>query len=178
MTADNAAPTPARDDLRERLTALAAAEDVDAEQLIGAAVEAVAWSLIDQTMDTADRAPSDATIREAMDTARRALLADAPEPDTRGEAGQRADHYQYLYEQASEGKCGYSGLTLGACKASICDCFEFPWVKPAPEEHPDPAPAVAEGTDVEAVHGDVAAIPNGFRLFHGCLLATAKCRCS
>lgn len=49
---------------------------------------------------------------------------------------QRADHYQYLYQQASEGKCGYSGLTIGACKASICDCFEFPWVKPAPKEHP------------------------------------------
>ena len=42
---------------------------------------------------------------------------------------QRADHYQHLYEQASEGRCGYSGMTLPECKGSICDCFEFPWVK-------------------------------------------------
>lgn len=61
-----------------------------------------------------------------------------------GRDTQRADHYQHLYEQASEGKCGYSGLTIGACKASICDCFQFPWVQPAPEEHPDPAPPVAD----------------------------------
>ena len=62
---------------------------------------------------------------------------------------QRADHYQYLYEQASEGKCGYSGLTFGACKASICDCFEFPWVKPAPEEHPMAVDANPEPADPE-----------------------------
>lgn len=60
---------------------------------------------------------------------------------------QRADHFQHLYEQASEGRCGPSGLTIGACKASICDCFEFPWVKPAPDEHPDPAPPSSSDAD-------------------------------
>jgi hypothetical protein len=63
-----------------------------------------------------------------------AILDTSPAPTE--DHQQRADHYQYLYEQASEGKCGHSGLMLGACKASICDCFEFPWVQPAPEQHP------------------------------------------
>lgn len=47
------------------------------------------------------------------------------------EQRQRAEHFQHMYEQASEGKCGFSGMTLADCKRSICDCFEFPWVKHA-----------------------------------------------
>lgn len=69
---------------------------------------------------------------------------------------QRADHYEHLYQQASEGKCGPSGLTIGACKASICDCFEFPWVKPAPDEHPDPAPTAAAGDEGLRAHVESA----------------------
>lgn len=72
------------------------------------------------------------------------LAAHTPpsEPVAEPSHQQRADHFQHLYEQASEGRCGHSGLTIGACKASICDCFEFPWVDPAPEEHPDRADRV------------------------------------
>lgn len=51
---------------------------------------------------------------------------------------QRADHFEHLYNAASEGNCGHSGMPLAVCKASICDCFDFPWVKPdqaAADEH-------------------------------------------
>lgn len=59
-----------------------------------------------------------------------------PEDVTKAELdAQRADHFQYLYEQASEGKCGASGLSLKECKASICDCFDFTWVKPEEPVH-------------------------------------------
>lgn len=73
----------------------------------------------------------------------------APSDPQQREDKQRADHFEHLYSEASEGRCGHSGLTIGACKASICDCFEFPWVQPAPDEHPDPAPA-STGTALTA----------------------------
>lgn len=51
---------------------------------------------------------------------------------TEEEQRQRADHYQHLYEQASEGKCGFSGMPLADCKRAVCDCFEFGWIEPIP----------------------------------------------
>ncbi len=44
---------------------------------------------------------------------------------------QRAEHFQRLYEEASRGFCGPSGMTLRRCKATdLCDCFDFPWLEP------------------------------------------------
>ena len=41
---------------------------------------------------------------------------------------QRADHFEYAFTQAAQGKCWASGLDIRACKGSICDCFDFEWV--------------------------------------------------
>lgn len=79
----------------------------------------------------------------------RCLDCDHTHKASAGDDKQRADHFQYLYEQASEGKCGASGLTIGACKATICDCFQFPWVKA-----PDNAGRYTEAPS--GVKGDMA----------------------
>jgi hypothetical protein len=74
------------------------------------------------------------------------FMRDAALAAQEGDDRQRADHYQHLYEQASEGRCGHSGKTLADCKRTICDCFEFPWVT---SQEGDAVRAVAA---VEAVH--------------------------
>jgi hypothetical protein len=42
---------------------------------------------------------------------------------------QRADHFEFAFNQVAAGKCWASGLTLASCKASICDCSDFEWIR-------------------------------------------------
>jgi hypothetical protein len=49
--------------------------EVDADPIYWAAVDGLAWSLIEQTMDTADREPGPEILRDARATAERALTA-------------------------------------------------------------------------------------------------------
>ena len=43
---------------------------------------------------------------------------------------QARQHFADVAKAESEGRCWASGLTLPACKASICDCFDYPDVTP------------------------------------------------
>lgn len=46
-------------------------DNIDGEQVLARAIEAMGWDLIEQTSDTADREPSQETFREACKTAAR-----------------------------------------------------------------------------------------------------------
>lgn len=106
--------------LREAVEALCVKDgwdDIDVASLRGRAIEAVGWDLIEQTMDTADREPSDDLIREAMDTARKiaARLAapppavpDAPRTEQRGEG-------TALREAVEAHSIGFRTPTLALC---------------------------------------------------------------
>lgn len=59
----------------DEVVALEGWSDVDVQKAIGSAEEAIAWSLLDQTGDIADRSPGRDEFLAAMATARKVLIA-------------------------------------------------------------------------------------------------------
>lgn len=55
--------------------------------------------------------------------------AGTPPPTLLEVERQRADHFEHLHREAAAGRCGYSGMSLRHCKNSICDCFEYEWLR-------------------------------------------------
>lgn len=78
-------------DTTEHWVAIAEAdgwEGIDPDRLTNSAVEALAWALLDQTSDIADRAPSQEAFEDACQTAIRMLQLPLShsEPDTSSNA--------------------------------------------------------------------------------------------
>lgn len=105
-----------------------AAERVRAKRIWGSGVSALVATVLDDTAAALLASSAPVTASEGDECPKNAECWQAGGPR------QEAQYYRHLYEQASEGKCGHSGLTIGACKSSICDCFEFSWVKASPDE--------------------------------------------